>query len=159
MMSPLVSAKDLRKNYGSLTAVDGISFEIQEGECFGFLGPNGAGKTTTVKMIHCVSPVTAGTLTVNGLPARVANRALTKMTGVIPQEIPLDIARTVRENLMVFSKFFDIRRRDAAARIDELLRFVELEAKRDSRINELSTGMKRRPLIARALLNQPKIII
>jgi lipooligosaccharide transport system ATP-binding protein len=158
-MNAIISARDLVKKYGALTAVDGISFDIAEGECFGFLGPNGAGKTTTVKMIHCVSPVTAGTLTVNGLPARVENRALKKMTGVIPQEITLDIDLTVRENLMVFSKFFDIRRRDAAARIDELLRFVELEAKRDSRINELSTGMKRRLLIARALLNQPKIII
>jgi lipooligosaccharide transport system ATP-binding protein len=158
-MNAIISARNLVKRYGQLTAVDGISFDIAEGECFGFLGPNGAGKTTTVKMIHCVSPVTAGTLTVNGLPARVENRALKKMTGVIPQEITLDIDLTVRENLMVFSKFFDIRRRDAAVRIDELLRFVELEAKRDSRINELSTGMKRRLLIARALLNQPKIII
>jgi lipooligosaccharide transport system ATP-binding protein len=158
-MNAIISARNLVKKYGQLIAVDGISFDIAEGECFGFLGPNGAGKTTTVKMIHCVSPVTAGTLTVNGLPARVENRALKKMTGVIPQEITLDIDLTVRENLMVFSKFFDIRRRDAAARIDELLRFVELEAKRDCRINELSTGMKRRLLIARALLNQPKIII
>ena len=158
-MNPIISARNLVKKYGDLTAVDGISFDIEEGECFGFLGPNGAGKTTTVKMIHCVSPVTSGTLTVNGLPARVENRALKKMTGVIPQEITLDIDLTVRENLMVFSKFFDIRRRDAAARIEELLRFVELEGKRDSRINELSTGMKRRLLIARALLNQPKILI
>jgi lipooligosaccharide transport system ATP-binding protein len=158
-MSTIISARNLVKKYGDLTAVDGISFDISEGECFGFLGPNGAGKTSTVKMIHCVSPVTAGTLTVNGLPARVENRALKKMTGIIPQEITLDTDLTVRENLMVFSKFFDIRRHDAAGRIDELLKFVELEAKRNSRINELSTGMKRRLLIARALLNQPKIII
>jgi lipooligosaccharide transport system ATP-binding protein len=158
-MSTIISARNLVKKYGELTAVDGISFDIAEGECFGFLGPNGAGKTSTVKMIHCVSPVTAGTLTVNGLPARVENRALKKITGVIPQEITLDTDLTVRENLMVFSKFFDIRRRDASSRIGELLKFVELEAKRDSRINELSTGMKRRLLIARALLNQPKIIV
>ena len=158
-MSTIISARNLVKKYGELTAVDGISFDISEGECFGFLGPNGAGKTSTVKMIHCVSPVTAGTLTVNGLPARVENRALKKMTGIIPQEITLDTDLTVRENLMVFSKFFDIRRHDASARIEELLKFVELEAKRNSRINELSTGMKRRLLIARALINQPKIII
>jgi len=158
-MSTIISARNLVKKYGELTAVDGISFDIAEGECFGFLGPNGAGKTSTVKMIHCVSPVTAGTLTVNGLPARVENRALKKMTGIIPQEITLDTDLTVRENLMVFSKFFDIRRHDASARIEELLKFVELEAKRNSRINELSTGMKRRLLIARALLNQPKNII
>jgi lipooligosaccharide transport system ATP-binding protein len=158
-MSTIISARNLVKKYGELTAVDGISFDIAEGECFGFLGPNGAGKTSTVKMIHCVSPVTAGTLTVNGLPARVENRALKKMTGIIPQEITLDTDLTVRENLMVFSKFFDIRRHDASARIEELLKFVELEAKRNNRINELSTGMKRRLLIARALINQPKIII
>ena len=159
MMSPLVSAKDLRKNYGSLTAVDGISFEIQEGECFGFLGPNGAGKTTTVKMIHCVSPVSSGTLIVNGLPAHINNRALKKMTGIIPQEITLDVDLTVYENLIVFAKFFDTPRREAKKRIAELLHFVELEAKRNSKISELSTGMKRRLLVARALLNHPKLIV
>ena len=158
-MKILVSARDLRKNYGSLTAVDGIAFEIREGECFGFLGPNGAGKTTTVKMIHCVSPVTSGTLIVNGLPAHINNRALKKMTGIIPQEITLDVDLTVYENLIIFSKFFDIPRREAKKRIAELLKFVELEAKRDSKISELSTGMKRRLLVARALLNQPKLIV
>jgi lipooligosaccharide transport system ATP-binding protein len=159
MMKILVSAKDLRKNYGSLTAVDGISFEIQEGECFGFLGPNGAGKTTTVKMIHCVSPVTSGTLIVNGLPAHINNRALKKVTGIIPQEITLDVDLTVYENLIIFAKFFDIPKREAKKRIAELLHFVELEAKRNSKISELSTGMKRRLLVARALLNRPKLIV
>jgi lipooligosaccharide transport system ATP-binding protein len=159
MTKTLVSAKDLRKNYGSLTAVDGISFEIQEGECFGFLGPNGAGKTTTVKMIHCVSPVTSGTLIVNGLPAHINNRALKKMTGIIPQEITLDVDLTVYENLIIFAKFFDIPKREAKKRIAELLHFVELEAKRNSKISELSTGMKRRLLVARALLNRPKLIV
>jgi lipooligosaccharide transport system ATP-binding protein len=158
-MSAIITAKDLFKKYGDLTAVDGISFEIQEGECFGFLGPNGAGKTSTIKMIHCVSPVTAGTLTVDGLPAHIDNRILKKKTGVIPQEINLDIDLTVRENLMVFSRFFDIPKRVARERIEGLLKFVELEAKRDSKIDQLSTGMKRRLLIARALLNEPRIII
>ncbi|MCJ7643836.1 MAG: ATP-binding cassette domain-containing protein [Candidatus Aminicenantes bacterium] len=158
-MSAIITAKNLFKKYGDLTAVDGISFEIQEGECFGFLGPNGAGKTSTIKMIHCVSPVTAGTLTVDGLPAHIDNRILKKKTGVIPQEITLDIDLTVRENLMVFSRFFDIPKRVARERIDGLLKFVELEAKRDSKIDQLSTGMKRRLLIARALLNEPRIII
>jgi lipooligosaccharide transport system ATP-binding protein len=159
MTKILVSAKDLRKNYGSLIAVDGISFEIQEGECFGFLGPNGAGKTTTVKMIHCVSPVTSGTLIVNGLPAHINNRALKKVTGIIPQEITLDVDLTVYENLIIFAKFFDIPKREAKKRIAELLHFVELEAKRNSKISELSTGMKRRLLVARALLNRPKLIV
>src|SRR4030042_5891476 len=110
-MSAIITAKDLVKKYGDLTAVDGIAFEIQEGECFGFLGPNGAGKTPTVRMIHCVSPVTAGTLTVGGLPSGIDNRALKKITGVIPQEISLDIDLTVAEHLLIFARCFDIGRR------------------------------------------------
>jgi len=156
---PLVTASGLTKNYGDLVAVAGIDFEIQEGECFGFLGPNGAGKTTTVRMIHCVSPVTSGTLTVGGLPASIDNRSLKMMTGVIPQEINLDNDLTVQENLIIFARFFDIGRREARARIAELLRFVELEAKAGSKISELSTGMKRRLLIARALINRPRLIV
>jgi lipooligosaccharide transport system ATP-binding protein len=158
-MKVLVSANDLRKNYGSLAAVDGISFEIREGECFGFLGPNGAGKTTTIKMIHCVSPVTSGTLLVNGLPAHVDNRDIKMMTGIVPQEITLDIDLTVYENLIIYAKFFDINKREAKKRIAELLSFVELEAKRKSKISELSTGMKRRLQIARALINHPRLIV
>jgi lipooligosaccharide transport system ATP-binding protein len=156
---PLVTAAGLTKKYGDLVAVAGIDFEIHEGECFGFLGPNGAGKTTTVRMIHCVSPVTSGTLTVGGLPASIDNRAVKMMTGVIPQEINLDNDLTVQENLVVFARFFDIGRKEARARIVELLRFVELEAKSGSKISELSTGMKRRLLIARALINRPRLIV
>jgi lipooligosaccharide transport system ATP-binding protein len=156
---PLVRAAGLIKKYGDLVAVAGIDFEIHEGECFGFLGPNGAGKTTTVRMIHCVSPVTSGTLTVGGLPASIDNRAVKMMTGVIPQEINLDNDLTVQENLVVFARFFDIGRKEARARIAELLRFVELEAKSGSKISELSTGMKRRLLIARALINRPRLIV
>jgi len=158
-MSTLVAASALTKRYGDLVAVDGIDFEIREGECFGFLGPNGAGKTTTVRMIQCVSPLTSGTLTVGGLPAGIDNRALKRMTGVIPQEIDLDIDLTVEENLIIFARFFDIRRREAKARLAELLRFAELEAKARSKISELSTGMKRRLLIARALINRPRLIV
>jgi lipooligosaccharide transport system ATP-binding protein len=158
-MKTIVTAKDLVKKYGELTAVDGISFEIREGECFGFLGPNGAGKTSTIKMIHCVSPLTSGTLIVNGLPAHINNRALKMMTGVVPQEITLDTGLTVYENLIVFANFFDIPKREAKTRITDLLKFVELEHKRKSKIDELSTGMKRRLLIAKALLNHPKLIV
>jgi len=158
-MSTLVAASALTKKYGDLVAVDGIDFEIREGECFGFLGPNGAGKTTTVRMIQCVSPLTSGTLAVGGLPAAIDNRALKMMTGVIPQEINLDNDLTVHENLVIFARFFDIGRREARARIAELLRFVELEAKAGSKISELSTGMKRRLLIARALINRPRLIV
>jgi lipooligosaccharide transport system ATP-binding protein len=158
-MNMLVTATNLTKKYGSFTAVDEISFEIKEGECFGFLGPNGAGKTSTIKMIHCVSPVTSGSLVVGGLPAHIDNRAIKRITGVIPQEITLDVDLTVSENLAVFAHFFDIPKREAKTRIAGLLEFVELESKRKSKIDELSTGMKRRLLIARALLNQPKLIV
>jgi lipooligosaccharide transport system ATP-binding protein len=155
----VIVAKDLTKKYGDFTAVDGISFEIQEGECFGFLGPNGAGKTTTIKMIHCVSPVTSGMVTVLGKVSHIDNRDIKLMTGVIPQEINLDGDLTVYENMMVFAKFFDIPRAETKRRVAELLNFVELESKRNSKIDELSTGMKRRLLVARALLNKPKLII
>ena len=158
-MAILVKASGLTKKYGDLVAVAGIDFEIREGECFGFLGPNGAGKTTTVRMIHCVSPVTSGVLTVGGMPSGINNRGLKMITGVIPQEINLDNDLTVAENLVVFARFFDIGRREAKARIAELLRFVELEAKAGSKISDLSTGMKRRLLIARALINRPRLIV
>jgi lipooligosaccharide transport system ATP-binding protein len=158
-MNAIVTAQSLTKKYGQFTAVDRISFEIKEGECFGFLGPNGAGKTSTVKMIHCVSPITSGSLIVNGMAAHIDNRDLKMMTGVIPQEITLDVDLTVYENLIVFSHFFDIPRSEAKKRIAELLKFVELEQKRNSKIDQLSTGMKRRLLVARALLNNPKIIV
>ncbi|MFZ1946715.1 MAG: ATP-binding cassette domain-containing protein [bacterium] len=158
-MAIAITASNLTKKYGDLTAVDGISFSIAEGECFGFLGPNGAGKTTTVRMIHCVSPITSGTITVMGQPAHIDNRAIKMMTGVVPQEITLDRDLTVYENLRVFGYFFNIPGAEARRRIDELLAFVELEAKRNSKISDLSTGMKRRLLIARALLNKPRLII
>jgi lipooligosaccharide transport system ATP-binding protein len=158
-MSAFITARGLTKKYGDLVAVDGISFDIPEGECFGFLGPNGAGKTTTVRMVHCVSPVTSGTLTVDGMPAHIDNRAIKMMTGVIPQEITLDQDLTVLENLAIFARFFDIPKREARERIAELLKFVELEAKRDCKIDQLSTGMKRRLLVARALLNRPRLIV
>ena len=158
-MKTIVEARDLVKNFGNFAAVKGISFDIREGECFGFLGPNGAGKTTTVRMIHCVSPVTSGTLAVNGSAASIDNRDLKKTMGVIPQEINLDLDLTVRENLVIFARFFDIPAREAKRRVGGLLKFVELESRADSKIDHLSTGMKRRLLIARALLNEPSLII
>jgi lipooligosaccharide transport system ATP-binding protein len=158
-MNSLVTAKNLTKKFGDLTAVNGISFDIRQGECFGFLGPNGAGKTSTIRMIHCVSPVTSGTLTVTGMPANINNRAIKSITGVIPQEIDLDIDLTVDENLAIHARFFDIPRATARKRIDEYLKFVELDQKKNSKIEELSTGMKKRLLIARALINAPKLII
>jgi lipooligosaccharide transport system ATP-binding protein len=158
-MPAAIIAKNLTKKFGDLTAVNAIAFEIGEGECFAFLGPNGAGKTTTVQMIHCVSPVTAGSVAVFGEAAGLDNRKIKALTGVIPQEITLDTGLTVHENLLVFARFFDIGTREATKRVDELLEFVELSAKKKSRIDELSTGMKRRLLVARALLNRPRLII
>ncbi len=155
----MIVAKDLTKKYGDFTAVDSISFSINEGECFGFLGPNGAGKTTTIKMIQCVSPITSGSVNVFGEMSHIDNRAIKSITGVIPQEITLDDDLTVYQNLMIFAKFFDIQQAEINKRIAELLNFVELENKRNSKIDELSTGMKRRLLVARALINKPKIII
>jgi lipooligosaccharide transport system ATP-binding protein len=158
-VSVAITATNLTKKYKDLTAVNDISFSINEGECFGFLGPNGAGKTTTVRMIHCVSPITSGSIDVFGQRADVNNRKIKMITGVIPQEITLDVDLTVYENLLVFAFFFDIPRHEAKERIKELIAFVELESKRNSKISELSTGMKRRLLVARALLNKPKLII
>ena len=158
-MNSLVVAKNLVKKFKDVTAVNDISFEIKEGECFGFLGPNGAGKTSTIRMIHCVSPVTSGTLMVKGMPANINNRAIKHITGVIPQEINLDVDLTVDENLAIHARFFDIPRAEARKRIDEYLKFVELDQKKKSKIDELSTGMKKRLLIARALINSPKLII
>jgi len=158
-MASLITARNLTKKYGDFTAVDGISFAINEGECFGFLGPNGAGKTTTVRMIHCVSPVTSGELTVNGMAASINNREIKATIGVIPQEITLDPDLTAYENMLVFAYFFSIPRAEAKKRTAELLAFVELDNKRNSKIGDLSTGMKRRLLIARALLNKPKLIV
>jgi len=158
-MPVIVKAKDLTKKFGEFTAVNQISFSINEGECFGFLGPNGAGKTTTIRMIHCVSPKTEGELNVAGMAAHVDNREIKKQIGVIPQEINLDTDLTVYENLFLTATFFDIDKKTANQRIQNLLEFVELKAKLNKKIDELSTGMKRRLQIARALINQPKLII
>jgi lipooligosaccharide transport system ATP-binding protein len=155
----VIKAENLTKKFNNFIAVNNISFEIKQGECFGFLGPNGAGKTTTVKMIHCISPVTSGSIIVLGEYASIDNRKIKMQTGVIPQEINLDPSLTVYENLLIFSKFFDIPSQVAKSRINELLDFIEMASKRNTRIDELSTGMKRRVLIARALINNPKIIV
>ena len=159
MNEKLIIADKIVKKFGDFTAVDGISFKIEEGICFGFLGPNGAGKTTTVRMIHCVSPITSGSISVFGLQANVNNSAIKGLTGVIPQENYLDEDLTVNQNLLLFADVFGINKAEAKKRIAELLSFVELDKKVNSKINLLSTGMKRRLSIAKALINQPKLII
>lgn len=155
----LIEAENLTKKFGNLIAVKGINFKILMGESFGFLGPNGAGKTTTMKMINGVSPPTAGNLTVAGMDVCKNGREIKSMIGVAPQEDNLDPDFTVFHNLTVYARYFDIPKEEAKKRAEELLSFVQLEEKRDVIINNLSAGMKRRLIIARALLNEPQILI
>jgi lipooligosaccharide transport system ATP-binding protein len=139
--------------------VDGISFEVRAGEAFGFLGPNGAGKTSTMRMIACTSPATGGDLRVFDLdPATQASRIKARL-GVVPQQDNLDIEITVRENLLMYARYFDIGRDVAERRADELLRFVELADRAHAQVDSLSGGMKRRLTIARALVNEPDVIL
>ena len=154
-----VRAKGLRKSYGAFTAVDGIDFETRPGECFGFLGPNGAGKTTTMRMIGCSTPVGGGELEVLGIPVARDRRAVKRALGVVPQEDNLDLELTVRENLEVYGRFFDYSRTEVRSRIEQLVEFVQLREKLDVSVRFLSGGMKRRLLIARGLINQPKVLI
>lgn len=139
--------------------MNNISFSIDEGEIFGFLGPNGAGKTTAMRMIQCVSPVSAGKLEVMGMDVDTHQRKIKYLMGVVPQENNLDIDFTVYENLLVYSRYFDISKEEAGTRIKELLDFVHLQEKRDVMTETLSGGMKRRLVLARALINQPRILI
>ncbi len=155
----LIKAESLTKKFGDLVAVNNINFEIFKGECFGFLGPNGAGKTTTMRMIHCVLPLTSGKLTVAGMDVDENGREIKRMIGVAPQESNLDPDFTVFHNLMVYARYFDIPKAEAKKRAEELLRFVQLDEKRDVIIENLSAGMKRRLILARALLNEPHIMI
>jgi lipooligosaccharide transport system ATP-binding protein len=155
----LIKAHNLTKKYNHFTAVDHIDFEVYKGECIGFLGPNGAGKTTTVRMIYCFLPVTEGELTVAGMNVTTQAREIKGMVGVAPQEDNLDPDFTVVKNLQVYARYFDIPKAEAAKRATELLKFFQLEEKQTRSIEELSTGMKRRLIIARALINQPQILL
>jgi lipooligosaccharide transport system ATP-binding protein len=155
----IIEAKGLTKRYGALTAVDGITFAVAPGDVFGFLGPNGAGKTTTMKMIQCVSPKSGGTLKVFGKSVDVSPREIKKELGVLPQETNLDPEFTCIENLTTFARYFHIPPKEALQRSEELLAFVQLDEKRDVFIDKLSGGMKRRLLLARALINNPRLLI
>ncbi len=157
MTQPVV-ARSLVKRYGSFEAVRGIDFEVAHRECFGFLGPNGAGKTTTMKMISCSSPPSGGMLEVMGLPVTRA-RDIKRRLGVVPQENNLDEEVSVVENLVIYARYFDIPSRVSTPRATELLSFVALEDKRDWNIRLLSGGMKRRLLVARALMNEPELLV
>jgi lipooligosaccharide transport system ATP-binding protein len=154
-----IVATNLLKRYGSITAVDGISFEAPVAMCYGFLGPNGAGKTTTIRMITCVSPPSGGTLEVLGMNVRSHPRSIKRRLGVVPQGMTLDTEIKVKENLVVHGIYHGIPKQEAERRADELLDFTQLAGREDARIQELSGGMQRRLLIARALMNDPDVLV
>ena len=159
MEDALIAARGLTKRFGDFAAVDGIDFEVRRGEVFGFLGPNGAGKTSTMRMIGCTSPRTEGTLTVMGMDPLDRAAEIKARIGVVPQTDNLDIELTVRENLEMYSRYFDVERDVAKERIDELLDFVQLTERAKDKVEPLSGGMKRRLTIARALVNQPHLLL
>ncbi|HEU0236901.1 MAG TPA: ABC transporter ATP-binding protein [Candidatus Limnocylindrales bacterium] len=155
----LIHARGLTKRFGAFTAVDAVDFDVAPGEAFGFLGPNGAGKTSTMRMIGGVSPVTDGTLTVLGLdPARHGPQIRSRL-GVAPQQDTLDNELTVRENLIIYGRYFGLSRSEVARRADELLEFAQLTERRNDQVEPLSGGMKRRLTIARALINEPQLLL
>jgi lipooligosaccharide transport system ATP-binding protein len=156
---PAVVARSLVKRYGAFLAVDHVDLEIPGGGCFGVLGPNGAGKTTLMRMICCVSPPTGGTLQVLGSDVRGDRRALKRRLGVVPQGETLDRDLTVRENLVTFAAYHDVPRRLAIERADMLLEFAQLTPRAGDRTDQLSGGMQRRLLIARALVNDPELVV
>ena len=155
----LIHARGLTKRFGALTAVDGIDFDVRKGEAFGFLGPNGAGKSSTMRMIGCVSPVSDGTLRVLGLDPDANGPAIRARLGVVPQLDSLDNELTVRENLIIYGRYFGLSRRDLRLRADELLEFVQLSERANDPVEPLSGGMKRRLTIARSLVNDPEVLL
>jgi lipooligosaccharide transport system ATP-binding protein len=152
-------ARGLKKNYANFEAVKGVDFEVYRGECFGFLGPNGAGKTTTMKMIYGAAVPTGGELRVAGLDVRRHEREVKRRIGVVPQENNLDEDLKVKENLLVYGRYFDLPRKLVRQRAEELLEFVQLSERAGAKVEHLSGGMKRRLLIARALINDPDLVV
>jgi lipooligosaccharide transport system ATP-binding protein len=155
----LVEARALTKRFGDFTAVDAVDFTVGHGEAFGFLGPNGAGKTSTMRMIGAVSPVTEGTLRVLGMDPSTQGSAIRARLGVVPQEDNLDNELSVFENLLVYGRYFDLPRSVITERANELLEFIQLTDRSGSQVESLSGGMKRRLTIARALINQPDVLL
>jgi lipooligosaccharide transport system ATP-binding protein len=156
---PLIHARGLVKRFGTFTAVDGIDFDLQRGEAFGFLGPNGAGKSSTMRMIGCVSPPTEGELSILGLDPVADGPAIRSRLGVVPQEDTLDLELTVRENLLVYGRYFGLARDQIRERTARLLEFVQLSDRAADQVEPLSGGMKRRLTIARSLINEPDILL
>jgi lipooligosaccharide transport system ATP-binding protein len=155
----LIRARGLTKRFGEAVAVDGIDFDLHRGEAFGFLGPNGAGKSSTMRMIGCVSPPTSGELSILGLNPVRDGPAIRARLGVVPQEDTLDVELTVRENLLIYGRYFGLPRDVIAERTATLLDFVQLSDRAKDQVEPLSGGMKRRLTIARSLINEPEILL
>jgi lipooligosaccharide transport system ATP-binding protein len=155
----LIHARGLAKSFGGAMAVDGIDFDLRRGEAFGFLGPNGAGKSSTMRMIGCVSPPSAGELTILGLDPIADGPLIRAKLGVVPQEDTLDVELTVRENLLIYGRFFGLPRNVISERTARLLDFVQLSDRANDQVEPLSGGMKRRLTIARSLINEPEILL
>lgn len=155
----VVIARNLTKIYGKQRAVDGISFSVNRGETFGLLGPNGAGKSTTMRMISCRAPLTSGELLVEGLDVAGHGRNIRSLLGVVPQDNNLDPDLNVIRNLIIYASYYRIPAQRAAQRAKELLNFIGLSGRADARIDHLSGGMKRRLMIARALLHEPRLLV
>jgi lipooligosaccharide transport system ATP-binding protein len=156
---PLVHARGLLKRFGALVAVDEIDFDVQRGEAFGFLGPNGAGKTSTMRMIGCVSPPSGGTLSILGLDPVSQGADIRARLGVVPQQDTLDTELTVRENIIIYGRYFGLPRSELGKRADELIEFVQLGERANDKVEPLSGGMKRRLTIARSLVNDPEVML
>ena len=155
----LIRARGLSKKFGEFTAVDGIDFELSRGEVFGFLGPNGAGKSSTMRMIGCVSPPSGGELTILGMDPVTHGPAIRARLGVVPQDDTLDVELTVRENLLIYGRYFGLRRDVIRERTTQLLEFVQLTDRAGDQVEPLSGGMKRRLTIARSLISEPEILL
>ncbi len=157
--APVITASSLTKKYKDFVAVDGISFEVAPGESFGLLGPNGAGKSTTMRMVGAVSTRTSGGLSILGLDPNDHGPSIRSQLGVVPQADNLDTELRVRDNLLVYGRYFGLSRSHIAQRADELLEFAQLSDRSKAKIDDLSGGMKRRLTIARALINDPRILL
>jgi len=156
---PLIRARGLTKLFGSFMAVDAIDFDVAKGEAFGFLGPNGAGKTSTMRMIGCTSPVSAGELSVLGMEPASHGPLIRSQIGVVPQHDTLDTELTVADNLHIYARYFGLSRAEGRRRATELLDFVQLTDRAADQVEPLSGGMKRRLTIARALINEPALLL
>jgi lipooligosaccharide transport system ATP-binding protein len=157
--APLIHARGLTKRFGEFTAVDAIDFDVAPGESFGFLGPNGAGKTSTMRMVACVSPLSGGTLRILDLDPLVDGPRIRGRLGVVPQQDTLDTELSVKDNLVIYGRYFGLTRAEAARRGDELLEFAQLTERANDKVEPLSGGMKRRLTIARSLINDPELLL